>query len=103
MYEEGNIRIMNKEDKKRLLNEYKKRERESFEKSLPMSKNLFVDLFDYLDENLEEYGCQHDFTLTLSFLEDNNCDVDTVIEWLLENGAGCDCEVLFNIEENFED
>lgn len=103
MYEEGNIRIMNKEDKKRLLNEYKKRERESFEKSLPMSKNLFVDLFDYLDENLEENGCQHDFTLTLSFLEDNNCDVDTVIEWLLENGAGCDCEVLFNIEENFED
>lgn len=94
---------MNNEDKKRLIKEYKERQAIEFENSLPMPRELFEKLFDFLDEKSEVYGCQHDFTLTKSFLEENDCDVNAVLDWLVENGAGCDCEVLFNIEELFED
>ena len=47
--------------------------------------------------------CNHDFSLTNEFLKDKNADIEMVIEFLRENGAGCDCEVIFNVEEKFEE
>lgn len=93
---------MNKEEKRRALAEYKRRQKEAFLASLPMPADLFRELFDYLDEQSEDQECQHDFRLTKAFLEEQVCDADAVIEWLLDHGADCDCEVLFNIEEQFE-
>jgi len=29
-------------------------------------------------------------------------DEDRIIPWLEEHGGGCDCEVLANVEEEFE-
>jgi hypothetical protein len=45
--------------------------------------------------------CAHDFTLTQNFLTDNNVDIDLTLEWLALNGAGCDCEVMYNVEEKW--
>ena len=93
---------MNKDDKKRALAEYKRRQKEAFLSSLPMSADLFRELFDHLDEALSEQDCDHDLHLTESFLESHGCDTEAVLEWLAENGGGCDCEVLANVEEKFE-
>ena len=93
---------MNKDEKRRALAEYKRRQKEAFLSSLPMSANLFRELFDYLDERLSEVCCEHDFRLTQTFLEGQDCDAEAVLEWLEENGGGCDCEVLGNIEEQFD-
>lgn len=93
---------MDKARKKELLNSYKETQRKQFEAALPMSRELFQQLFDYLDEQFEESECRHNFDMTITFLEKNNCPVNTVLEWLNENGAGCDCEALFNVEEKFE-
>ena len=84
------------------LAEYKRRQKEAFLSSLPMSADLFRELFDYLDERLREDGCEHDFRLTETFLSEQDCDAEAVLEWLEENGGGCDCEVLANIEEKFD-
>ena len=35
---------------------------------------------------------------TTAFLTQNRLPVDTTIAWLHENGAGCDCEVIFNTD-----
>ena len=51
-----------------------------------------------MDEKLEEEPCKGNFEWTIKFLEENECDVEKVINWLEENGAGCDCEV-FNVED----
>ena len=95
--------MMNKADRKRMIQEYKKREAEKFVESLPLAKDIFESLFDYLDEKLSEYDCQEDFTFTVEFLEKHDCDIEQVLEWLVENGGGCDCEVLDNVEERFEE
>lgn len=93
---------MNKDDKKKALAEYKRRQKEAFLASLPMSEDLFRALFDYLDEKLSEQDCDHDLQLTEQFLDEQDCDVEAVLQWLEENGGGCDCEVLANLEEKFD-
>ncbi len=88
---------------KKLIDEYKKAQEKEFEDSLPMERQLFYELFDYLDHKSETIECKHDFSLTNEFLKAKNIESEKVIEFLEENGAGCDCEVIFNVEEKFEE
>jgi len=94
---------MNKADKKKLMDEYKMAQEKEFEDSLPMERKLFYELFDFLNDKSETVECNHDFSLTKEFLKDKNIDIEQVLEFLEENGAGCDCEVIFNVEEKFEE
>lgn len=74
-----------------------------FEKSLPISREIFQNLFDFLDEKLGENDCDDRLKMTKQFLEANQIqNVDEVENWLKENGSFCDCEVLYNVEELFE-
>lgn len=91
-----------KENRKELLRALRDKEKENFLRSLPMEKQMFLDLFDHLDRSLAD-DCRHDMTLTRDFLiEKGISSPDTIIDWLNEKGAFCDCEVLFNVEEQFE-
>ena len=77
-------------------------QKQIFEESLPIDRELFFQLFDYLDEGLEKRGCNHDFSLTEEFFKDKDINITKVLELLEENGGYCDCEVIFNVEEKFE-
>ena len=41
--------------------------------------------------------------LTREFLEKQKVDVESVLDWIINEGGGCDCEVLYNVEECFEE
>lgn len=88
--------------------EIKKKLREKaiieFEKKLPISSEIFLNLFDFLDEKLSKSDCEDTLKLTTEFLIINK--IENIVEtknWLNNNGGFCDCEVLYNIEEKFED
>ena len=84
--------------------QYQDLQQPALARSLPMARELFLDLFDYLNEQLETTGCNHDFSLTEQFLRDKQVNnVEEVLEFLRENGGYCDCEVIFNVEEKFEE
>lgn len=69
-----------------------------------MDEELFWNLFDYVDEKLEENdGCDHSLIFTREFLEKQKVDVEIVLDWIVNEGGGCDCEVLYNVEERFEE
>lgn len=92
-----------KDRKKALQDEFKKKQQAIFERSLPMSRELFKKLFDYL--NLITKGKENDNTMrfTKRFLIENvGENGDAVIKWLNNNGAYSDLEILFNIEELFD-
>ena len=57
-----------KENRNEILRQLKEKEKVDFNKSLPMDKETFNDLFDYLDERLGE-GCDHTKTMTLDFFK----------------------------------
>lgn len=93
-----------KERKNQIKQELKQKARDEFEKKLPMPRINFQDLFNYLDEKLSEVECDDTFKITEEFLNNNDIkDLIKIQNWLKENGGYCDCEVLYNIEEKFED
>ncbi len=92
-----------KERRKQIADVLAKKANEGFESSLPFSRGKFNSLFDYLDNELGEKECDNNLAMTSTFLKSNNItDIDKIIDWLNENGAGCDCEVLGNVEALFE-
>ena len=97
---------MNKDEKERRkqnLNDYRKKQRQEFEEGLPMNREDFKNLFDDLDNQLEKNGCDHTTKLTAEFLENNKISkIENVLHWLADNGGHCDCEILANVEEQFE-
>jgi malonyl CoA-acyl carrier protein transacylase len=91
-----------KENRKEILRQLKEKEKADFNNSLPLDKDIFNELFNYLDERLGE-GCDHTMNKTVNFLKQKEIkNIDQVIEWLNDNGSYCDCEVLANVEEKFE-
>ena len=54
---------MDKEKKKKLLAEYKQQQKKEFEASLPITREIFLDLFDFLDQELESLACYDAFLL----------------------------------------
>ncbi len=92
-----------KDRRKQLLEGLNQQAREAFENSLPMSRELFQQLFDYLDEQLGEEDCDHSYSMTRAFLKEKQiADPEQVLLWLENQGGGCDCEVLANVEERFD-
>jgi len=92
-----------KKRRKQLQKGLQKKALMEFEESLPISRELFLDLFDVLDQELGKNGCDDSLKLTKHFLETNQVrNTDEVEKFLKENGGFCDCEVLYNVEEKFE-
>ena len=93
-----------KERRKQIMDDLKKKADQEFEGSLPMSRDNFKKLFNYLDISLSDKGCDDTNSLTKTFLlQSNNKKVDEVLEWLADPGGYCDCEILANAEEQFEE
>lgn len=89
--------------RKQIQRELQEKAQAEFEKNLPISRELFQNLFDFLDEELEGNACNDSLKMTKQFLEFQNIQNKEEVEnWLKENGGFCDCEVLYNIEEFFE-
>jgi hypothetical protein len=92
-----------KEQRKQLLNNLGQKAKDNFESSLPMSRNSFIELFDYLDEELTNRKCDDTAKLTSVFLDKlDSKNAAIVLAWLADNGGYCDCEILANVEEKFE-
>ncbi len=93
---------MDIQEENKFMEEWKQKQQKEFEDSLPIPREIFQKLFDFLNEQSEENECHHTFDMTIGFLTNNNCPIDDVLAWLGEHGAGCDCEVIYNVEEYFE-
>ena len=93
---------MKEDEKKRrrsILQNLKASERTQFLSSLPASESDIKALFDYLDENLG--NCDDTLRQTTEFIREKKLPENEVISWLNENGGFCDCEVLANVEDNW--
>ncbi|WP_265429168.1 DUF2695 domain-containing protein [Chryseobacterium sp. YIM B08800] len=78
--------------RKQIQRELQEKARIKFEQSLPTSRELFQNLFDFLDEKLKKNHCDDSLKLTKQFLESCKIqNIEVVINWLKENGGFCDC------------
>lgn len=93
---------MDKNERKKILKELKEKKKAEFDKSLPMSRDLFEELFEFLDEQIGQNGYNHSVEIMTSFLNKRKISSEPVLNWLEEHGGYCDCEVLMNVENTFE-
>ncbi|MBL3550186.1 MULTISPECIES: DUF2695 domain-containing protein [Chryseobacterium] len=92
-----------KERRKQIRNELRQKQQEEFEKSLPINREIFEKLFDDLDHQLGKRNCDDTNQLTVEFLKKNKIgNIENVLSWLADHGGYCDCEILANVEEKFE-
>ena len=94
---------MNKDQRRAMIKQYKDEQKNKFINSLPISCDIFHKLFDYLDERLSEEHCNNNLKMTEEFFKQCNIPIEKVEDWLIENGGGCDCEVLANVEDLFDE
>lgn len=93
---------MSDKDRKRELKvAFKAKEQEVLEASMPLSKTDLRDLLNYLDRP-ERLVCYHALKETIVFLRSRALNPETIVPWLGEHGGFCDCEVLANLENEFE-
>jgi hypothetical protein len=67
---------------------------------LPIPPAALKALFDHLDRPNPD-PCSHTFKETIEFLEFRGLPVESMLIWLGQNGAGCDCEVIYNTENDW--
>ncbi|TDR25779.1 DUF2695 domain-containing protein [Flavobacterium cheniae] len=93
-----------KERRKIIVKELRLKAKNEFENKLPISRDYFLNLFNYLDEELSENECDHNLEFTINFLNSQNIkNINKVTDWLKDNGGYCDCEVIANVEEMFDE
>lgn len=69
-----------------------------FDEDLPMPTSVLRDLFALLErESGNGYECDHAFTLSRRHFAAHGLDAGPPLTWLGGQGAGCDCEVMFNV------
>jgi hypothetical protein len=92
------------EDRKRELKKAaREAERGAFLERMPFRPNLAFTLFDKLDGALSADACDHAFRHSIAASGELGLSADVVLAWLKDEGAGCDCEVLANIEPRVEE
>jgi len=63
----------------------------------PISRADLKALFDHLGRP-NPAPCTHTFLETAAFLTSRKLPLEETLMWLSFNGAGCDCEVIFNTD-----
>ena len=97
------MKITEKKKRKEARKVLAQKELDDFRSSLPMEEKRFVALFHFLEKVLQEHSCNHTLGYTTLFLTENKVlDPEKVISWLTSHGGYCDCEVLSNVEEQFD-
>ncbi len=65
---------------------------------MPLEYDELEDMLDWLDEELQKKGCNHDYTLAEEWLANQSVDSATTLMALMAKGGGCDCEIVLNVE-----
>ncbi len=68
----------------------------------PITYEDLKSLFEYLDR-LDPPPCTHTHKETVEFLKGRHLPVEATIAWLKANGGYCDCEVIHNVADKWQD
>lgn len=88
---------MNKKERKAAREHIKKVQAADLRAGMPFLPEQLDQLLDYLDANFE--SCDRTTRLTETFLQAENLEKASILEWLGEHGGYCDCEVFANLKD----
>ena len=89
------------EDHRRLKREWKQAQRNTTRQTFPLPEVELASMFNAVDAAVLRDGCIHTLRATTVWLAQRP-EASAVIAWLAENGGYCDCEVVANAADHFE-
>jgi hypothetical protein len=93
----------NKDRRKAIRDELRRRERAGVEAKAPLSKPKLKQLFGWVDIKLGKAGCDDTLKHSIPFLRVRGVAEDEVVAWLKEEDGYCDCEVIANVEDRWRE
>jgi hypothetical protein len=70
--------------------------------AFPLSDESMEQLFSAVDQELTANGCDHTLRFTESWLKQSGFYQQVTLAWLKDHGGFCDCEVLANACDHWE-
>jgi uncharacterized protein DUF2695 len=70
--------------------------------AFPLPDQSLLVLFDHVQHCLDVAPCDHTMQHTLGWLMAAGHRVEPVVDWLREHGGFCDCEVVANARDHWE-
>ncbi|REE25462.1 uncharacterized protein DUF2695 [Winogradskyella pacifica] len=67
-----------------------------------LTENQVTELCVFIENRIEKIGCDHSLKYTFEWAEKNGIDKSDLIDVLETNGGFCDCEVTFNLPEDYD-
>ena len=81
---------------------WKHQQRKLCQGLFPISDSLLESMFEAVGAKVEEDGCDHTLRFTEAWVSVNKQPVEKILSWLREHGGFCDCEVLANAADYWE-
>jgi hypothetical protein len=81
---------------------WKNEQKTSAQAAFPLPNEVLEQLFAAVDSAVEEHGCDHTFRYTEKWLRESGRERDATFTWLREHGGYCDCEVVANAYDHWE-
>lgn len=81
---------------------WKDEQRQLAKKAFPLDDKALEQLFAAVDVSLEKGGCDHTLRFTLQWLSQREQDAEPTLTWLRAQGGFCDCEVIANAYDHWE-
>lgn len=81
---------------------WEQQQRKLSQDAFPIADSLLESMFEAMDEKVEAAGCDHTLRFTKSWIAEKDQSAAEVLAWLREHGGFCDCEVLANAADHWE-
>jgi hypothetical protein len=81
---------------------WKLQQRKLAQDRFPIPDALLESLFQAVDTQVEDSGCDHTLRFTQAWIAEHKQPEAEILAWLREHGGFCDCEVLLNSVDHWE-
>ncbi len=82
--------------------DWKQQQRQLAQDAFPISDVLLGSLFEAVDAQVENSGCDHTLRFAQAWIAEHMQPETEILAWLREHGGFCDCEVLSNSADHWE-
>lgn len=83
--------------------QWQAQQRASARAAFPIAGSDLEALFNTVEEQLDQEACDDTLRLTEAWLASNGHAQAPVVDWLRDNGGCCDCEVVANVRDHWEE
>jgi hypothetical protein len=90
------------EEQRRMKAQWKTAQRDAARAAFPLPEVELAAMFDAVHAAVERDGCDNTLRATRVWLAGRQSDAAVVLGWLAEHGGYCDCEVVANAGDHYE-